>query len=160
MNKVLIVGRLGSDPKFHSFDNGSQSAQFSVATTEYWTDRSTGEKCEETEWHNIVTYRRQAEIAGEYLKKGSQVYIEGRLQTRKWQDKQGNDRYTTEIVADHMQMLGQRDGGGASDRRGGSRQDYHPAPSQGEGREQEPRREPKPPGPAANFDDMDDDIPF
>lgn len=159
VNKVILVGNLGRDPEVRYTPNGDAVANYSIATTETWKDKN-GMRQEKTEWHNVVMYRRLAEIAGEYLKKGSQVYIEGRLQTRKWQDKQGNDRYTTEIVADHMQMLGQRDGGGASDRRGGSRQDYHPAPSKGEGREQEPRQEPKPPGPAANFDDMDDDIPF
>lgn len=159
VNKVILVGNLGRDPEVRYTPNGDAVANYSIATTETWKDKN-GMRQEKTEWHNVVMYRRLAEIAGEYLKKGSQVYIEGRLQTRKWQDKQGNDRYTTEIVADHMQMLGQRDGGGASDRRGGSRQDYHPAPSKGEGREQEPRQEPKPPGPAVNFDDMDDDIPF
>lgn len=159
VNKVILLGNLGRDPEVRYTPSGEAVANYSIATTETWKDKG-GQRQEKTEWHNVVMYRRLAEIAGEYLKKGSQVYIEGRLQTRKWQDKQGNDRYTTEIVADHMQMLGQRDGGGASDRRGGSRQDYHPAPSKGEGREQELRQEPKPPGPAANFDDMDDDIPF
>jgi single-strand DNA-binding protein len=158
VNKVILLGNLGRDPEVRYTPNGEAVANYSIATTETWKDKQ-GNRQEKTEWHNIVMYRRLAEIAGEYLKKGSQVYIEGRLQTRKWQDKQGNDRYTTEIVADHMQMLGQR-GGGADDQRSGNRQEYHPAPSQGEGRKQEPRQAPKPPGPAANFDDMDDDIPF
>ena len=158
VNKVILVGNLGRDPEVRYMPNGDAVANYSIATTETWKDKN-GMRQEKTEWHNIVMYRRLAEIAGEYLKKGSSVYIEGRLQTRKWQDKQGNDRYTTEIVADHMQMLGQR-GGSADDQRGGNRQEYHPSPSQGEGRKQEPGQAPKPPGPAANFDDMDDDIPF
>lgn len=165
VNKVILLGNLGRDPEVRYTPSGDAVASMSIATTETWKDKG-GQRQEKTEWHNVVMYRRLAEIAGEYLKKGSQVYIEGRLQTRKWQDKQGNDRYTTEIAADHMQMLGQRDGGGASDRRGGGRQDYHPAggghgvaggsPSQ---RQQAPeRRTPKPP--PDNFADMDDDIPF
>ena len=165
VNKVILLGNLGRDPELRYTPGGDAVVSMSIATTESWKDKS-GQRQEKTEWHSVVMHRRLAEIAGEYLKKGSQVYIEGRLQTRKWQDKQGNDRYTTEIAADHMQMLGQRDSGGASDRRGGGRQDYHPAggghvaaggsPSQ---RQQAPeRRTPKPP--PNNFADMDDDIPF
>ena len=126
VNKVILLGNLGRDPEVRYTSSGDAVVSMSIATTETWKDKG-GQRQEKTEWHNVVMYRRLAEIAGEYLKKGSQVYIEGRLQTRKWQDKQGNDRYTTEIAADHMQMLGQRDSGGASDRRGGGRHDYHPA---------------------------------
>ena len=118
VNKVILLGNLGRDPEVRYTPGGDAVASMSIATTESWKDKS-GQRQEKTEWHNVVMYRRLAEIAGEYLKKGSQVYIEGRLQTRKWQDKQGNDRYTTEISADHLQMLGQRDSGGAADRRGG-----------------------------------------
>lgn len=167
VNKVILVGNLGRDPETRYTPNGDAITSFSIATTETWKDKG-GQRQEKTEWHNITAYRRLAEIAGEYLKKGSSVYIEGRLQTRKWQDKQGNDRYTTEIIVDQLQMLGQRDSGGADDRRGGNRQDYHPASGNGDSRpapkeqNQTPpaaprRQEPKP---AANFDDMDDDIPF
>ncbi|WP_333699576.1 single-stranded DNA-binding protein, partial [Rivihabitans pingtungensis] len=111
VNKVILVGNLGRDPEVRYMPNGDAVANYSIATTETWKDKN-GMRQEKTEWHNIVMYRRLAEIAGEYLKKGSSVYIEGRLQTRKWQDKQGNDRYTTEIVADQMQMLGGRNSGG------------------------------------------------
>lgn len=162
VNKVILLGNLGRDPEVRYTPSGDAVVSMSIATTETWKDKG-GQRQDKTEWHNVVMYRRLAEIAGEYLKKGSQVYIEGRLQTRKWQDKQGNDRYTTEIAADHMQMLGQRDSGGASDRRGGGRHDYHPAGGgHGDAREsprqrqQGDARQP----PAGNFDDMDDDIPF
>ena len=107
VNKVILVGNLGRDPEVRYMPNGDAVANFSIATTDTWKDKQ-GNRQEKTEWHNIVMYRRLAEIAGEYLKKGSSVYIEGRLQTRKWQDKQGNDRYTTEIIADQLQMLGGR----------------------------------------------------
>ncbi|WP_018151663.1 single-stranded DNA-binding protein [Leeia oryzae] len=114
LNKVLLIGNLGRDPEVRYMPNGEAVANFSIATTDNWKDKS-GQKQERTEWHNIVMYRRLAEIAGQYLKKGSSVYLEGRLQTRKWQDKQtGADRYTTEIVADQMQMLGGRTGAGGS----------------------------------------------
>lgn len=114
VNKVILVGNLGRDPEVRNMANGEAVCNFSIATTDSWKDKS-GQKQERTEWHNIVMYRRLAEIAGEYLKKGTPVYIEGKLQTRKWQDKDGNDRYTTEIIADQMQMLGSRgDGGGQS----------------------------------------------
>jgi single-strand DNA-binding protein len=158
VNKVILVGRLTRDPDMRTTPTGQSVATLGMATNNHWTDKS-GQKQEKTEFHTVVLWGRLAEIAGQYLRKGSLIYIEGSLKTRKWQDKDGQDRYTTEIVADHMQMLGQR-GGGADDQRSGNRQEYHPAPSQGEGRKQEPRQAPKPPGPAANFDDMDDDIPF
>ncbi|QIA76809.1 single-stranded DNA-binding protein [Rodentibacter caecimuris] len=108
VNKVIIVGHLGNDPEIRTMPNGDAVANISVATSESWTDKNTGERREMTEWHRIVFYRRQAEICGEYLKKGSQVYVEGRLRTRKWQDQNGQDRYTTEIQGDVMQMLGSR----------------------------------------------------
>ncbi|HHF3526077.1 TPA: single-stranded DNA-binding protein [Haemophilus influenzae] len=108
INKVIIVGHLGNDPEMRSMPNGEAVANISVATSEAWTDKNTGERREMTEWHRIVFYRKLAEICGQYLKKGAQVYIEGRLRTRKWQDQNGQDRYTTEIQGDVMQMLGTR----------------------------------------------------
>lgn len=106
INKVIIVGNLGNDPEIRTMPNGEQVANITVATSESWTDKNSGEKKTQTEWHRIVLYRRLAEIAGQYLTKGSQVYIEGRLKTRKWQDGNGQDRYTTEIQGDNLQMLG------------------------------------------------------
>ena len=108
INKVIIVGHLGNDPEMRSMPNGEAVANISVATSEAWTDKNTGERREVTEWHRIVFYRKLAEICGQYLKKGAQVYIEGRLRTRKWQDQNGQDRYTTGIQGDVMQMLGTR----------------------------------------------------
>jgi single-strand DNA-binding protein len=113
VNKVILVGNLGKDPEVRYMPNGNAVANLTLATSESWKDKQTGDQQEKTEWHRIVMFRRLAEIAGEYLKKGSQVYIEGKLQTRKWQDNSGNDRYTTEIVANEMQMLGGRGGGSA-----------------------------------------------
>lgn len=110
VNKVIVVGNLGRDPEMRYMANGEAVCQIAVATTESWKDKATGDKKEITEWHRIVFYRRLAEVAGQYLKKGAQVYVEGRLQTRKWSDKEGVERYTTEIIADTMQMLGQRGG--------------------------------------------------
>lgn len=112
INKVIIVGNLGQDPEVKFMPNGSAVANFTVATSETWKDKQTGEQKEKTEWHRIVMYQRLAEIAGEYLKKGSKVYLEGRLQTRKWQNQQGADQYTTEIIANDMQMLDSRGQGG------------------------------------------------
>ena len=112
VNKVILVGNLGKDPEVRYSPNGQAVANVTIATSESWKDKTTGEKQERTEWHRIVFFGRLAEIAGEYLKKGAQIYIEGRLQTRKWQDKDGHDRYTTEIVANEMQMLGSRSGAG------------------------------------------------
>jgi len=151
VNKVILVGNLGRDPETRYTTSGDAVTNVRLATTDTWKDKN-GDKQERTEWHTIVFYGRQAEIAGEYLKKGRQIYVEGRLQTRKWQDKEGQDRYTTEIVADRMQMLGSREGGGA--------------PS---GTEDAPARERASAGaskvgataPAKkNVDDLDDDIPF
>jgi len=117
VNKVILIGRLGRDPEVRYTPDGTAIANFSIATSEEWKDKKTGEKQERTEWHRIVAFRRLGEICGEYLSKGRQVYIEGRLQTRDWQDKDGNKRYTTEIVASQMQMLGSRD---SYDNSGGS----------------------------------------
>ena len=111
VNKVILVGNLGQDPEVKYMPNGNAVANISIATSETWKDRDSGEKREKTEWHRVVMFRKLAEIVGQYLKKGSKVYIEGKLQTRKWQDKNGQDRYTTEIVADQMQMLDSRGGG-------------------------------------------------
>lgn len=148
LNKVLLIGNLGRDPETRYLPSGGAVCNFSIATSERFTDKS-GQKQERTEWHNIVIYGKLAEIAQQYLKKGSNVYIEGRIQTRKWQDKQtGQDKYSTEIIADQMQMLGSRDG--ARD----SVQDYQEPPQQ-----QRQQRQPAP-APARNFDDFEDDIPF
>ncbi|WP_396268963.1 single-stranded DNA-binding protein [Ideonella sp.] len=161
VNKVIILGNLGRDPEVRYTPNGAAVCNLRIATTRNWKSRDSGERQEETEWHSVVLYDRQAEIAGEYLKKGRPVYIEGRLKTRKWQDKEGQDRYTTEIVADSMQLLGGREGGGGGG--GGDDEGYSreaPAPRAAPA----PRREAPAPRPApkssTGFDDMDDDIPF
>ncbi len=129
VNKVLLIGRLGRDPEVRYTQDGTAIANFSIATSEEWKDKKTGEKQERTEWHRIVAFQRLGEICGEYLSKGRQVYVEGRLQTRDWQDKDGNKRYTTEIVASQMQMLGSKDsydntGGGS----GFKKNDVPPGP--------------------------------
>ena len=113
INKVILIGNLGKDPEVRYSPNGGAVANITLATTESWKDKNSGEQVDKTEWHRVVFFRRLAEIAGEYLKKGSKVYIEGKLQTRKWQDQNGQDRYTTEIVANEMQMLDSRGGGSA-----------------------------------------------
>ncbi|HEX9389941.1 MAG TPA: single-stranded DNA-binding protein [Usitatibacteraceae bacterium] len=156
VNKVILVGNLGRDPETRYMPDGGAVTNFSIATTDTWKDKS-GEKQEKTEWHRISTFQRLAEIAGEYLKKGSQVYIEGRLQTRKWTDKDGVEKYTTEIIADKMQMLGSRQGmGGDSDSGGG---DYSRSSSGGASSgAAKPAAAAK--GGAAKFDDFEDDIPF
>ena len=151
VNKVILVGNLGKDPESRFLPDGGAVCNFSIATTDKWKDKS-GEQQERTEWHRISTFAKLAEICGEYLKKGSQVYIEGRLQTRKWQDKEGHDRYTTEIVADRMQMLGSRAGGSDSMSRGEPR--AATAAPAGGGKPAAKK------GGGASFDDMDDDIPF
>ncbi len=112
LNKVMLIGNLGKDPEVRYMPNGQPVATITIATSEAWKDKASGAQQEKTEWHRVVMFRKLAEIAGEYLKKGSKVYIDGRLQTRKWQDQQGQDRYTTEIVANEMQMLGSSGGGG------------------------------------------------
>jgi single-strand DNA-binding protein len=154
VNKVIIIGNLGRDPEVRFTPSGTSVCNVSVATTRNWKNRESGEKQEETEWHRVVFYDRLAEIAGEYLKKGRPVYVEGRLKTRKWQDKEGKDVYTTEIIAEQMQLLGGREGMGG----GGAAGDDH-----GEGRSAPAPRAPanKPAAKSATgFDDMDDDIPF
>ncbi|MBX3715492.1 MAG: single-stranded DNA-binding protein [Burkholderiales bacterium] len=148
VNKVILIGNLGRDPETRYMPDGGAVANVSIATTDTWKDKN-GEKQEKTEWHRVAFFGKLAEIAGEYLKKGSQVYVEGRLQTRKWQDKDGQDKYTTEIIADRMQMLGSRQGMGGGDREGG-----------GERESSRPAAKPagKPAG--SKFDDFEDDIPF
>lgn len=111
INKIIIVGRLGNAPEMRTMQNGDPVARISVATSEEWTDKQTGEKKQNTEWHSVIVFRKLAEIMGQYLKKGSQVYVEGKIRTRKWQDQNGQDRYTTEIIADQLQMLGNSQGG-------------------------------------------------
>ncbi|MFW5454019.1 single-stranded DNA-binding protein [Thioalkalivibrio sulfidiphilus] len=149
VNKVILVGNLGNDPEVKYMPSGNAVANVSLATTESWKDKNSGERQEKTEWHRVTFYGKLAEIAGEYLKKGSQIYVEGRLQTRKWQGQDGQDRYTTEIIASDMQMLGGRGGSGGT---GG----FDDAPSQsrqGGGRQEAPARSSMP-------DDFDDEIPF
>ena len=163
VNKVIIIGNLGRDPEVRYTPSGAAVCNLRLATTRNWKSRDTGERQEETEWHSVVLYDRQAEVAGEYLKKGRAVYIEGRLKTRKWQDKDGNDRYTTEIVAETMQLLGGRDSGGGDEGGGGYSRD-----SEGGGGMSNSRPAPAPRAPAprpapqssAGIDEMDDDIPF
>ncbi len=131
VNKVILVGNLGKDPEVRYMPSGGAVANVTIATSESWKDKQTGEQRERTEWHNVVFYNRLAEIAGEYLKKGSQAYIEGSLRTRKWQDKSGQDRYSTEIIASEMQMLGSRGGaGGGYDNSAQQQGGYNQAPAQ------------------------------
>ena len=167
VNKVILVGNLGRDPEVRYSAEGSAICNISIATTSQWKDRTSGERREETEWHRVVFYNRLAEIAGEYLRKGRPVYVEGRLRTRKWTGQDGQERFTTEIIAEHMQMLGGRDGG---DRGGGSmsggeyggggapapQRAQRPAPQQ-----QQQQQAPRNNAPMSdNLADMDDDIPF
>jgi single-strand DNA-binding protein len=133
INKVILIGNLGSDPEVRYTPSGVAVAQFNIATSEEWKDRDTGEKKERTEWHRIVAWRRLGEICGEYLSKGKQVYIEGRLQTRDWEDRDGNKRYTTEIVASDVQFLGTRDSSEPARPRGSSPMDIQGMPPQGPG---------------------------
>jgi len=164
VNKVMLIGHLGADPEVRYMPNGGAVANVTVATTESWKDKSSGEQQEKTEWHRVVFFARLAEIVGEYLKKGSQVYVEGRLQTRKWQDKSGVDRYTTEIVASEMQMLGGRGGaagGGAAPSAGsyGGGQSQSAAPAAAASTAPAAAAAAAPAA-AGNYDDFDDDIPF
>lgn len=149
VNKVFIVGNLGKDPEMRYLPSGEAVANINVATTDKWKDKTSGEQMEHTEWHRIVFFGRLAEVAAEYLKKGSAVYVEGSLQTKKWTDKNQVERYTTQIKAHNLQMLGPKPAGG-------NQQDREPEPRS------EPRGEPQPPAkkPAGKFDDMEDDIPF
>jgi single-strand DNA-binding protein len=151
INKVILVGNLGKDPETRYMPSGKAVTNFSIATSESWKDKQTGEQKEQTEWHNIVMYDRLAEIAAEYLRKGSQVYVEGRLRTRKWQDKEGRDRYTTEIIANEMQMLGGRGGAG-----GGMGTESRAEPRAAATAE----RAGGAPAPSSSRDEFDDDIPF
>lgn len=157
INKVILVGNLGNDPDVRYTAGGAAIANVSIATTEGWKDRESGEMQEKTEWHKVVFFGKLAEIVAEYVKKGSQIYIEGRLQTRKWQDKEGNERYTTEIVANEMQMLGGRSSGGGAGGGGpgGNPERERPAPSEGSS---QPSRSSARPAADQNF--VDDDIPF
>ncbi len=150
VNKVILVGNLGADPETRSMPSGMTVTNIRIATSESWKDKTSGAQQEKTEWHGIALFGRLGEVAAEYLRKGSQVFIEGKLRTRKWQDKQGNDRYTTEIIADNMQMLGSRGGAAAAGERttgGAAREDFDQTPS------------PVQAGTAAK-EDFDDDIPF
>ncbi|OWR03243.1 single-stranded DNA-binding protein [Roseateles puraquae] len=171
VNKVILIGNLGRDPEVRYNPNGGAWCTISLATTRNWKNRETGERQEETEWHRVVFNDRLAEIAGEYLKKGRPVYVEGRLKTRKWQDKEGRDTYTTEIIADQMQLLGGREGGGGGDDMGGGGGYSRGGDDMGGGAPRAaarpaaprpaPQRAPAPaPKASTGFDDMDDDIPF
>lgn len=186
VNKVILVGNLGKDPEVRYMPSGGAVANVTIATSESWKDKQTGEQRDRTEWHNVVFYNRLAEIVGEYLKKGSQAYIEGSLRTRKWQDKNGQDRYTTEIIANEMQMLGSRGGSGSYDRNtqqqdGGYNQapaqqqqgGYNQPAAQPQNQQPQPAQQQPPAGQGqaapqqkqggndfGDFDDFDDDIPF
>ncbi len=147
VNKVILIGHLGKDPETRFLPDGKAVANVSIATTESWKDKATGEKQERTEWHRLTFFGRLAEVVGEYLKKGAMIYVEGKLVTRKWQDKEGQDRYTTEVHCDEMKMLGGKPDGQTG---GGERREQRaPANSGGQAKK-----------PAAQFQDMDDDIPF
>lgn len=149
INKVILVGNLGADPETRYMPSGKAVTNIRIATSESWTDRQSGDKQERTEWHSVVLFDKLGEISAEYLRKGSQVYIEGSLRTRKWQDKEGKDRYTTEIVAREMQMLGGRGGAGTGE----------PREARAESRNGEQRAS-SPPPPPAESGEFDDDIPF
>ncbi|MCA0402595.1 MAG: single-stranded DNA-binding protein [Proteobacteria bacterium] len=157
INKVILIGNIGGDPEVRYMPNGNAVATLSVATSETWKDKQTGEKQEKTEWHRVVCFNRLGEIAGEYLRKGSKVYVEGSLRTRKWQDQQGQDKYTTEIVAADLQMLDGKSGGSSYDT---PNQDFNQAPQQTQSfSNQKPASQPKQSMQDA-FDELDDDIPF
>ena len=150
VNKVILVGNLGKDPEIRYMPSGGAVANITVATSETWKDKNSGEQKEQTEWHRVVFFNRLAEVVGEYLKKGSKIYVEGSLQTRKWQDQSGQDRYTTEIKGSTMQMLDSRGGGSA---------EFSPA-SQSQSQSQPSNFSSAPAQPTAPMDDFDDDIPF
>ena len=153
VNKVILVGNLGADPDTRYMPSGKAVTNIRVATSESWKDRTTGDMQERTEWHSVVMYDKLGEIAAEYLRKGSQVYIEGSLRTRKWQDKEGKDRYTTEVIARDMQMLGGRGGGGGGSAMAGGNE---PRPARATAPQSEERSAP----PAVDVEGFDDDIPF
>jgi single-strand DNA-binding protein len=154
INKVILIGNLGADPETRSMPSGMSVSNLRIATSESWKDKQSGEQKERTEWHNVALFGRLGEIAAEYLRKGSQVYIEGSLRTRKWQDKEGKDRYTTEVIADEMQMLGGRGGGGGGAGSGGGA--YEPRERAGSASQAEPASA----GAGASSEEFDDDIPF
>src|SRR6266436_578022 len=161
VNKVILIGTLGADPETRSMPSGMTVTNIRIATNETWKDKASGAQQERTEWHSIAFFGRLGEIASEYLRKGSQVFVEGKLRTRKWQDKQGNDRYTTEIIADNMQMLGGRAGGAAGT--GGERGGGSGGAERGTGSAAAPRDDydqSSAPAPAGGKEDFDDDIPF
>ena len=155
INKVIIVGNLGRDPETRYMPSGDAMTNIAVATTDKWKDKTSGEQKEATEWHRVAFFGKLAEIAGQYLKKGSQVYVEGRLRTRKWTDKDGVEKYTTEIIAETMQMLGSRQGSGSAPMDDGYGASAPAPPRQPAGAATRPASRP-----ASNFSDMDDDIPF
>ncbi|KGK41603.1 single-stranded DNA-binding protein [Nitrincola sp. A-D6] len=172
INKVILIGNLGQDPEVKYMPSGNAVTNLTLATSDTWKDKQTGQPQERTEWHRVVFFNRLAEIAGEYLRKGSKVYIEGALRTRKWQDQSGQDRYTTEIVANEMQMLDGRGGDSGGGNQGGyagnqdpmgygqqPQQQSRPAPQQSRPQNQ-PAPQQQPAQPAPGFDDFDDDIPF
>jgi single-strand DNA-binding protein len=154
VNKVILVGNLGADPETRSMPSGMTVTNIRIATSESWKDKASGAQQERTEWHSIALFGRLGEIAAEYLRKGSQVFVEGKLRTRKWQDKQGNDRFTTEIIADNMQMLGGRAGGGGAPSGGAERSAGGSAPPRDD------YDQSSAPTPAGGKEDFDDDIPF
>lgn len=163
LNKVILIGNLGADPETRYAPSGDAICNLRIATTDTWKDKTSGEKREATEWHRVAMFGRLAEIAAQYLRKGSQVYIEGRLQTRKWQDKEGQDRYTTEIRADEMKMLGGRPGGGGGGDAPMGRQDsggYDEAPPQQRQQRPAPQQGGAKPAESGGFGNFDDDIPF
>ena len=155
VNKVILIGNCGRDPEVRYAPSGSAICNVSIATSRSWKDKTSGERQEETEWHRVVFYDRLAEIAGEYLKKGKSVYVEGRLKTRKWTDKDGAEKYTTEIIAQEMTLLGSREGGGMADDGGGTPARSAPAPRQAPAAKPAAAQKS-----STGFDDMDDDIPF
>jgi single-strand DNA-binding protein len=160
VNKVIIVGNLGKDPEVRYMPSGSAICNITVATSRQWKNKDSGERQEETEWHRIALFDRLAEIAGEYLKKGKSVYIEGRLKTRKYTDKDGVEKYTTEIVASEMQLLGGREGGGMGGGGEAEMGSSAPAPRSAPTRQAPAAAKPAPAKSSTGFDDMDDDIPF
>ena len=155
VNKVILIGNLGADPETRAMPSGSSVANLRIATSESWRDKQTGEQQERTEWHRVALFGRLAEIAGEYLRKGSQVYIEGSLRTRKWQDKQGNERYSTEIIGNELQMLGGRGGGG-----GGPPGAAAESGARAGGAQPTPAYSEESGGGGARSEEFDDDIPF
>jgi len=158
VNKVILVGTLGADPETRSMPSGMTVTNIRIATNESWKDKATGAMQERTEWHSIALFGRLGEIGAEYLRKGSQVYVEGKLRTRKWQDKQGNDRYTTEIIGDNMQMLGGKSGGGGG--MGGERGGMGAGERGGSGASHREEYDQSPAPAGGGKDDFDDDIPF